>query len=83
VPINDRGRYRRSCRLDLLRRAARGDDVFGRREAPEDRREPGAGRSVSKVAQRYGVNANLLFTWRRQQPAGILLMQSQCWRATR
>jgi transposase len=24
---------------------------------------PGA--SVSKVAQRYGVNANLLFTWRR------------------
>ena len=25
--------------------------------------EPGA--SVSKVAQRYGVNANLLFTWRR------------------
>ena len=26
---------------------------------------PGA--SVSKVAQRYGVNANLLFTWRRQQ----------------
>ena len=25
---------------------------------------PGA--SVSKVAQRYGVNANLLFTWRRQ-----------------
>ena len=28
---------------------------------------PGA--SVSKVAQRYGVNANLLFTWRRQ--AGV------------
>jgi transposase-like protein len=26
---------------------------------------PGA--SVSKVAQDYGVNANLLFTWRRQQ----------------
>jgi transposase len=26
---------------------------------------PGA--SVSKVAQRYGVNANLLFTWRRRQ----------------
>ena len=23
--------------------------------------------SVSKVAQRYGVNANLLFTWRRQE----------------
>jgi transposase len=26
---------------------------------------PGA--SVSRVAQRYGVNANLLFTWRRQE----------------
>jgi len=26
-----------------------------------------AGASVSKVAQRYGVNANLLFTWRRRQ----------------
>ena len=50
---------------------------FGRGAAPDDRREPGNGRSVSKVAQRYGVNANLLFTWRRQQPAGILLMQSQ------
>jgi transposase len=31
---------------------------------------PGA--SVSKVAQRYGVNANLLFTWRRQGAAGVL-----------
>ena len=28
---------------------------------------PGA--SVSKVAQRYGVNANLLFTWRRRREA--------------
>jgi transposase len=28
-------------------------------------REPGA--SVSTVAQRHGVNANLLFTWRRQE----------------
>jgi transposase-like protein len=26
-----------------------------------------AGASASKVAQRYGVNANLLFTWRRQE----------------
>ena len=25
------------------------------------------GGPVSKVAQRYGVNANLLFTWRRQE----------------
>jgi len=28
---------------------------------------PGA--SVANVAQRYGVNANLLFTWRRQRAA--------------
>ena len=26
--------------------------------------------SVSKVAQRYGVNANLLFTWRRREARG-------------
>ena len=26
-----------------------------------------SGASVSEVAQRYGVNANLLFTWRRQK----------------
>jgi hypothetical protein len=31
--------------------------------------KPGA--SVAMVAQRYGVNANLLFTWRRQEPAAI------------
>jgi transposase len=32
---------------------------------------PGA--SVSKVAQRYGVNANLLFTWRRQEARSAAL----------
>jgi transposase len=31
--------------------------------------EPGA--SVAKVARRHGVNANLLFTWRRQQGAKL------------
>ena len=30
---------------------------------------PGA--SVSKVAQRYGVNANLLFTWRRRDARSV------------
>jgi transposase-like protein len=30
---------------------------------------PGA--SVSKVAQRYGLNANLLFTWRRQEARSV------------
>jgi transposase len=29
--------------------------------------KPGA--SVAMVARRYGVNANLLFTWRRQEAA--------------
>jgi transposase len=32
---------------------------------------PGA--SVSKVAQRYGVNANLLFTWRRREARSAAL----------
>jgi transposase len=32
--------------------------------------DPGA--SVAEVARRYGVNANLLFTWRRQQSAAKL-----------
>jgi transposase len=32
--------------------------------------EPGA--SVAEVARRHGVNANLLFTWRRQQGAAKL-----------
>lgn len=31
-----------------------------------------AGASVSAVAQRHGVNANLLFTWRRQMREGRL-----------
>lgn len=34
-----------------------------------DRFAPGA--SVSKVAQRYGVNANLLFTWRRKARSAV------------
>jgi transposase len=33
-----------------------------------ERLKPGA--SVAMVAQPYGVNANLLFTWRRQEAAG-------------
>jgi transposase len=36
-----------------------------------------SGASVSKVAQRYGVNANLLFTWRRQSSAGVLQTTAQ------
>ena len=33
---------------------------------------PGA--SVSKVAQRYGLNANLLFTWRRQEARSVAVV---------
>lgn len=37
--------------------------------------EPGA--SVAQVAQRHGVNANLLFTWRRQQSAARLAVDRE------
>ena len=58
---------------DLIDRAFNAKGGSGRRfwSSDEKRRmvaeslAPGA--SVSKVAQRYGVNANLLFTWRRRE----------------
>jgi transposase len=58
---------------DLLAGFAEGQGARRRRvwSGDEKRRmiaetlAPGA--SVSKVAQRYGVNANLLFPWRRQE----------------
>lgn len=46
-----------------------------KRRMVADSLAPGA--SVSKVAQRYGVNANLLFTWRRQSSAGVLQTTAQ------
>jgi transposase len=36
-----------------------------------------SGASVAKVALRHGVNANLLFTWRRQLAAGALAAASK------
>src|SRR5271154_5145231 len=58
---------------DLWARSLEGSGARRRRSWSSDEKrrmvaeslEPGA--SVSKVAQRYGVNANLLFTWRRQE----------------
>jgi transposase len=43
--------------------------------------KPGA--SVAMVAQRYGVNANLLFTWRRQEAAGANGAQCRFFRGAR
>jgi transposase-like protein len=37
---------------------------------------PGA--SVSTVAQRYGVNANLLFTWRRREARNASVNSTAC-----
>ncbi len=58
-------------------------DTLGRRVAPRqfrtveekiqivtESRVPGA--SVAEVARRHGVNANQLFTWRRQLDQGVL-----------
>ena len=58
-------------------------DTLGRRVAPRryrtveekvqivtDSRVPGA--SVAEVARRHGVNANQLFSWRRQLDQGVL-----------
>ena len=58
-------------------------DTLGRRTAPRRLRTaeeklrivqetliPGA--SVAQIARRHGVNANLLFSWRRQHEQGVL-----------
>ena len=57
--VSDGERRRRSWSMDEKRRMI------------AESREPGA--SVAQVALRHGVNANLLFTWRRQLAAGALV----------
>jgi transposase len=60
---------------DVAERSGRTDGRRRRRLWSADEKQvmlaesfaPGA--SVAQVAQRYGVNANLLFTWRRQRAA--------------
>ena len=62
-----------SMQSDLLARSSEGSGARRRRFWSRDEKRrmvaeslaPGA--SVSTVAQRYGVNANLLLTWRRQE----------------
>jgi transposase len=61
--VSDGERRRRSWSMDEKRRMI------------AESREPGA--SVAQVALRHGVNANLLFTWRRQLAAGGLAATSR------
>lgn len=49
------------------RRRVRSEDE--KRRIVSETFEPGA--SVSAVARRHGLNANLLFTWRREMGAGV------------
>ena len=41
------------------------------------------GVSVAEVARRHGVNANLLFTWRRQYQQGVLANRTRAPRAVK
>lgn len=63
-------------------------DTLGRRVVPRNHRsieekrrivaetrDPGA--SVAAVARRYGVNANLVFSWRRQDDQGLLVERTR------
>jgi transposase len=52
------------------RRRVRSEDE--KRRIVSETFEPGA--SVSAVARRHGLNANLLFTWRREMGTGISAM---------
>jgi transposase len=69
-------------------------DSLGRRTAPRRLRTaeeklrivretliPGA--SVAQVARRHGVNANLLFSWRRQHQQGVLAERTRPPRVTK
>jgi transposase len=69
-------------------------DTLGRRTAPRRLRTaeeklrivqetliPGA--SVAQIARRHGVNANLLFSWRRQHEQGVLAERTRPPRAAK
>jgi len=57
---------------DLSARSSEGIGARRRRfwSSDEKRRMVAESPKPAMVAQRYGVNANLLFTWRRQEAAG-------------
>ena len=42
-----------------------------------------AGASVAEIARRHGVNANLLFSWRRQHEQGVLAERTRPPRAAK
>jgi transposase len=69
-------------------------DTLGRRTAPRRLRTAEeklqivretlvAGASVAEIARRHGVNANLLFSWRRQHEQGVLTERTRPPRAAR
>ena len=69
-------------------------DTLGRRTAPRRLRTAEeklrivretlvAGASVAEIARRHGVNANLLFSWRRQHEQGVLAERTRPPRAAK
>jgi transposase len=69
-------------------------DNLGRRTAPRRLRTADeklrivretlvAGASVAQIARRHGVNANLLFSWRRQHEQGVLAERTRPPRAAK
>ena len=69
-------------------------DTLGRKTAPRRLRTAEeklrivretlvAGASVAEIARRHGVNANLLFTWRRQHEQGVLAARTRPPRAAK
>jgi transposase len=65
--VRERGAERQGVAAGRRRRSYTAEQ---KRELVEATMQPGA--SVSMVAQRHNVNANLLFTWRRQMREGQL-----------
>jgi transposase len=69
-------------------------DTLGRKTAPRRLRTAEeklrivretlvAGASVAEIARRHGVNANLLFSWRRQHEQGVLAERTRPPRAAK
>ena len=69
-------------------------DTLGRRTAPRRLRTAEeklrivretlvAGASVAEIARRHGLNANLLFSWRRQHEQGVLAERTRPPRAVK
>ena len=73
-PLIDNGHYRR-CRTPGCkgRTAARGGDGRGRliRSNGSSQRALRQAHPFAEVARRYGLNSNMLFTWRRRERADV------------